>query len=78
VSSSGEEFILEFGVSRASQAEPHEVVIEVGQRVVMSPHVAKRLAVLLGRVLAEYESRFEGARPRSSRVGKGGGSLGTV
>ncbi len=78
VSTTGEEFILSFGVSRVSGPERPEVVIDLGQRIVMSPYVAKRLAVLLDRVLVEYESRFEGARSPSTRAGKGGKSFGTV
>ena len=78
VSTRDEEFILSFGVSRASQAERQEVVVDLGQSIVMSPHVAKRLAVLLHRVLAEYETRFESARVPAPRTGKGGPPRGTV
>jgi len=58
VSTRPEEFILSFGVNQGSQAEDQETVIQLGQRVIMNPYVAKRLAFLLGNVVREYESRF--------------------
>lgn len=78
VSTSREEFVVSFGVKQASQAERDEVLIEVAQRVVMSPYVAKRLAVLLDRVVREHESRFGGSPRASTRAGKEGDSVGTV
>lgn len=58
VSTRREEFILSFGVNQGLRTEEQEIVIQLGQRIIMSPRVAKRLAVLLGNVLREYESRF--------------------
>ena len=35
-----------------------EVRIKLNHRVVLSPHAAKRLSILLNSVLGEYERRF--------------------
>ena len=72
VATRDEEFILSFGVSRAAQPERNELVIDLGHRIVMTPHVVKRLAVLLHRLLAEYEARFEAPRPPATPSAKGG------
>jgi hypothetical protein len=32
--------------------------VQLTDRVIMSPHAAKRLSILLDNVLKEYESRF--------------------
>lgn len=53
-----EEIVLLFGMNQAWHADQKEVKIELGERVVMSPFAAKRLAILLNRTLGEYEKRF--------------------
>lgn len=58
VSSSREEFVLLFGVNQAWHAGQQEIPIQLSERIIMSPHAAKRLSVLLTNVLREYESRF--------------------
>lgn len=58
VSSSREEFVLLFGVNQAWYAGQQEIPVQLSERVIMSPHAAKRLSVLLQNVLREYESRF--------------------
>jgi len=78
VSTSDAEFVLSFGVSRASRTDRQELVVDLGQRIVLSPPVAKRLAVLLGRVVAEYEARFEGAGSPATRAEREGKPRGTV
>jgi hypothetical protein len=62
VASTREEVVFLFGVNQAWQAGQAEIPIQLSNRVIMSPHVAKRLSVLLDNVLKEYESRF-GALP---------------
>jgi Protein of unknown function (DUF3467) len=66
--SSREEVTLFFGTNRTwntTQGEP--VVVNLTNRIILNPHAAKRLLVLLTAVLAEYEQRFSkiviGARP---------------
>ena len=58
VASTGEEMVLLFGVNQAWQAGQSEIPIQLTDRIIMSPFVAKRLALLLGNVLREYEGRF--------------------
>ncbi len=58
VASTREEVVLLFGVNQAWQAGQPEIPIQLTDRIIMSPFVAKRLALLLGNVLREYEGRF--------------------
>jgi hypothetical protein len=58
VSSTREETALMFGMIQASASPREEVVVQMSDRVVITPHAAKRLQTMLGRVLDEYESRF--------------------
>jgi len=58
VASTREEVVLLFGVNQAWQAGQAEIPIQLSSRIIVSPHVAKRLSALLENVLKEYESRF--------------------
>lgn len=58
VASTREEVVLLFGVNQAWQAGQAEIPIQLSSRIIVSPHVAKRLSTLLGNVLKEYETRF--------------------
>ncbi len=58
VASTREEVVLLFGVNQAWQAGQPEIPIQLTDRIIMSPFVAKRLSSLLDNVLKEYESRF--------------------
>jgi hypothetical protein len=58
VASTREEVVLLFGVNQAWQAGQAEIPIQLSDRIIISPFVAKRLALLLTNVLREYESRF--------------------
>lgn len=58
VSSTREETALMFGMIQARANPSQEIGIQVSDRVVISPHAAKRLQTMLGRVLTQYESRF--------------------
>ena len=58
VASTREEVVLLFGVNQAWQAGQAEIPIQLTNRVIISPYVAKRLATLLENVLKEYETRF--------------------
>lgn len=62
VASTREEVVLLFGINQAWHAGQREIPVQLSDRVVMSPHAAKRLSVLLDSVLREYETRF-GALP---------------
>lgn len=68
VSSTREEVVLVFGINQAWERGQKEVVVQLADRVILSPFAAKRLAALLTNVMREYESRFgilnvEGSRP---------------
>ena len=58
VASTREEVVLLFGVNQAWHAGQREIPVQLTDRVIMSPHAAKRFATLLDNVLREYESRF--------------------
>ena len=57
-SSTREEVVLNFGVSHDWERQPQDMEIELSHRVVLSPFAAKRLAQLLGKLIAEYETRY--------------------
>ena len=58
VSSTREEVVLMFGVNQAWQRGQAEVVIQLTDRLILSPYAAKRLSLLLQGVMREYETRF--------------------
>jgi hypothetical protein len=58
VSSTREEVVLLFGVNQAWNRGQKEVVIQLTDRIIISPFAAKRLSMLLGSVVKEYEGRF--------------------
>ncbi len=58
VASTREEVVLLFGMNQAWQAGQPEIPIHLTDRIILSPHAAKRLTLLLTNVLREYETRF--------------------
>jgi len=58
VASTREEVVLLFGINQAWHAGQQEIPIQLSSRIIISPHVAKRLATLLTNVLTEHEARF--------------------
>ena len=57
--SSREEVTLLFGTNQTwNLAKDKEVKVELTDRIILSPFAAKRLWLILGGVLKEYESRF--------------------
>jgi hypothetical protein len=58
VSSTREEVVLLFGVNQAWNRGQKEMTIQLTDRIIVSPFAAKRLSMLLGAVVKEYESRF--------------------
>jgi hypothetical protein len=65
VTGTREEIVLLFGVNQNWNNAAKDLVIQLLDRIVLNPYAAKRLHVLLGRVLKEYESRY-GALPIES------------
>jgi len=58
VMSTREEVVMMFGVNQAWHAGQKEVTIQLTDRIILSPHAAKRLSVLLGNLIKQHEDRF--------------------
>jgi len=58
VTSTREEVVLLFGMNQAWNRGQKEISIQLTDRIVISPYAAKRLSMLLGGVVKEYENRF--------------------
>jgi hypothetical protein len=58
VMSTREEVVLMFGVNQAWQAGTKEVTVQLTDRIILSPHAAKRLSLLLTNIVKQYEDRF--------------------
>ncbi|MYM65182.1 DUF3467 domain-containing protein [Pseudomaricurvus sp. HS19] len=58
VSSTREEVTLLFGTNSTWHTGQKEVAITLSDRIILNPHAAKRLSVLLSKVVEEYETRF--------------------
>jgi Protein of unknown function (DUF3467) len=58
VAGTREELVLLFGVNQAWSSGQKELVVQLLEKVILSPFAAKRLNLLLTRVLREYESRY--------------------
>jgi hypothetical protein len=58
-SSTREEVMLFFGTNQTWNPTPERTFdVKLNDRVVLNPHAAKRLWILLGAILKEYENRF--------------------
>lgn len=70
VSSTREEVVLAFGVNNVWERAQANIQVQLTNRIVLNPHAAKRLATVLNRVVAEYESKFgtlkDDARPQAN------------
>src|SRR5512138_224727 len=58
VTSTREEVVMLFGMNQAWNRGQKEVTIQLTDRIIISPYAAKRLSLLLGSVVKEYENRF--------------------
>lgn len=58
VTSTREEVVMLFGMNQAWNRGQKEVTIQLTDRIVISPYAAKRMSMLLGNVVTEYEKRF--------------------
>ena len=58
VSSSREEVVLVFGLNNAWERDVSEARVKLNSRVILSAFAAKRLSLLLNRVVHQYEARF--------------------
>lgn len=57
-SSTREEVTLLFGTNQTWHAGQDKVVVQLSDRLVLNPFAAKRLSLMLDRVVTEYEKRF--------------------
>ena len=58
VAGTREEIVLLFGMNQAWHSGQREVIVQLTDRIVLSPFVAKRMAILLQNVIRDYESRY--------------------
>jgi Protein of unknown function (DUF3467) len=58
VMSTREEVVLMFGVNQAWHGGQKEVTVQLTDRIIVSPHAAKRLSLLLSNLVKQYEERF--------------------
>lgn len=58
VAGTREEIVLLFGMNQAWNAQEKEMTIQLSDRIVLSPFVAKRLAGLLNNVVKDYEAKY--------------------
>lgn len=58
--STREEVTLLFGTNQTLYTGQKEVTVKLSDRIILSPHTAKRLLTLLSNVVNEYEKRFGG------------------
>lgn len=56
--STREEVIILFGTNQSWKGLEDEVDVALSNRVILNPYAAKRLAILLGGVVTQYEKRF--------------------
>lgn len=53
-----EEIVLLFGMNQAWHSGQKEVKVQLTDRIVLSPFAAKRLYLLLDKVIQDYENRY--------------------
>ncbi|MFZ1086886.1 MAG: DUF3467 domain-containing protein [Terracidiphilus sp.] len=58
VAGTREEIVLLFGMNQAFNATDNEMTIQLSSRIIISPFVAKRLALLLNNVVSDYETKY--------------------
>lgn len=58
VSCTREEFTLLFGMNKTWDPGQRKLTVDMTDRIIVNPFAAKRLSMLLGNVIGQYESRF--------------------
>lgn len=58
VAGTREEIVLFFGMNQAWDASQREMTVQLSDRIVLSPFVAKRLSLLLQNVMRDYEAKY--------------------
>ena len=67
VGSTREEVVVLFGVNQAWNAAQKELVVQLSDRIILSPFAAKRLSILLNNAVTEYEARYGALSVEQSR-----------
>lgn len=75
VTGTREEIVLMFGVNQAWHSGVKELKVQLQDRIILSPFAAKRLNLLLTRVLREYEQRYGQLQLEATGPGEPGESL---
>jgi hypothetical protein len=75
VAGTREEVVFLFGMNQAFDAAQKELTIQLSDRLVLSPFVAKRLSLVLNNVIKDYESKYgkldvETRRPTDTGTGQ--------
>jgi hypothetical protein len=70
VASTREEVTLLFGTNQTWHGNMKEVSVHLTDRIILSPFAAKRLSLLLGGVVGEYEKRFGTLELPTTRVAR--------
>jgi hypothetical protein len=73
VISSREEVGMLFGMNQKWDKETNELVIELSERIVLTPYAAKRVAALLANVIEQYEAKFGPIHLDSEEAAAAGG-----
>ena len=73
VAGTREEVVILFGMNQAWDAAQKELTVQLSDRIVLSPFVAKRLSIVLNNVIRDYESRYgtldvEARRPTDAPI----------
>ena len=67
--STREEVVLLFGLNQTWHAGQKDVTVQLTDRIILSPHAAKRLQVLLTQLIKQHEDRFgllDAAQPKTT------------
>jgi hypothetical protein len=67
--STREEVVLMFGVNQAWHVGQQEVTIQLTDRIILSPHAAKRLSIVLNNLVRQHEERFGALNIEAPRPG---------
>ena len=67
--STREEVVLLFGLNQSWHAGQKDVTVQLTDRIILSPHAAKRLQVLLSQLIKQHEDRF-GPLDNAARPGE--------
>src|SRR4030043_1820712 len=66
VAGTREEVVIFFGMNQTWDATQQELTVQLSDRIVLSPFVAKRLSLVLNNVIRNYESQY-GSLPVETR-----------